>query len=210
VTANAGANFVQVFDSGGLSDGGWTLALLYSSFNTVNVVSTSANAITAASIADNAIDGNSLATSAITKIQNGLSTLTDSGVRDAVGLASANLDTQLSAIDTAADTAATEATEANTIVSDGTFGNAAIKTAVEAVPTGTEAADAFLGRNIAGGSSSGRTVTTALQSIRNRVSFDVPSAGQFTVFGEDDTTPSWVGTYTTDAGAEPVTSINPA
>lgn len=39
-----------------------------------------------------------LATDAVTEIQSGLSTLTAAGVRTAVGLASANLDTQLSAL----------------------------------------------------------------------------------------------------------------
>lgn len=45
-----------------------------------------------------------LAASAVTEIQTGLSTLDAAGVRAAVGLASANLDTQLAAIDDAVDT----------------------------------------------------------------------------------------------------------
>jgi hypothetical protein len=44
-----------------------------------------------------------LAADAVTEIQAGLSTLTQANVRTAVGLASANLDTQLSTIDTVAD-----------------------------------------------------------------------------------------------------------
>ncbi len=44
-----------------------------------------------------------LAASAVTEIQTGLSTLDAAGVRSAVGLASANLDTQLSTIDTVVD-----------------------------------------------------------------------------------------------------------
>lgn len=54
-----------------------------------------AGAIDAAAVAPNAIDADALATDAVTEIQSGLSTLNAAGVRTAVGLASANLDTQL-------------------------------------------------------------------------------------------------------------------
>lgn len=46
-----------------------------------------------------------LATDAVTEIQSGLSTLTQANIRTAVGLASANLDTQLDALPTAAENA---------------------------------------------------------------------------------------------------------
>ena len=61
--------------------------------------------ITAAKFAANAIDAAALAADAVTEIQSGLSTLTAAGVRTAVGLASANLDTQLDALPTAAENA---------------------------------------------------------------------------------------------------------
>lgn len=57
-----------------------------------------ADAITASAIAADAIGSSELAASAVTEIQSGLSTLDAAGVRTAVGLASANLDTQLGAI----------------------------------------------------------------------------------------------------------------
>lgn len=60
--------------------------------------------ITAAKIAADAITSSELAASAVTEIQSGLSTLDAAGVRSAVGLASANLDTQLTAIDDYLDT----------------------------------------------------------------------------------------------------------
>lgn len=53
--------------------------------------------LTAAAIATDAIDADALAADAIAEIQSGLSTLTAAGVRAAVGLAAANLDTQLAA-----------------------------------------------------------------------------------------------------------------
>lgn len=60
--------------------------------------------ITAAAHAANALDANALAADAVTEIQAGLSTLTQANVRTAVGLAAANLDTQLSTIDDFLDT----------------------------------------------------------------------------------------------------------
>lgn len=62
------------------------------------------DAITAAKIAADAIGASELAADAVTEIQSGLSTLTAAGVRTAVGLGSANLDTQLAAIASYIDT----------------------------------------------------------------------------------------------------------
>lgn len=54
-------------------------------------------------MATDVVTSTALAASAVTEIQSGLSTLDAAGVRTAVGLATANLDTQLSTIDTAVD-----------------------------------------------------------------------------------------------------------
>lgn len=75
------------------------------------------------------------------------------------------------------------------------------------IPTATENADALLGRNIAGGSSTGRTVTQALRALRNKVGI---ADGTMTVYAEDDTTESWTAALTTSASAEPITEIDPA
>lgn len=74
--------------------------------NVVNAGGTAwaSGAITAAVIATDAIDSDAIAANAVTEIQSGLSTLDAAGVRSAVGLASANLDTQLSDIDNFIDT----------------------------------------------------------------------------------------------------------
>jgi hypothetical protein len=61
--------------------------------------------VTATAIATDAIDADALAADAVTELQSGLSTLTAAGVRTAVGLASANLDTQLAALPTATQNA---------------------------------------------------------------------------------------------------------
>lgn len=55
-------------------------------------------------MATDVVTSTALAASAVTEIQSGLSTLDAAGVRTAVGLASANLDTQLTAIDDYLDT----------------------------------------------------------------------------------------------------------
>lgn len=55
-------------------------------------------------MATDVLTSTALAASAVTEIQTGLSTLDAAGVRSAVGLASANLDTQLTAIDDYLDT----------------------------------------------------------------------------------------------------------
>ena len=67
--------------------------------NAITANSIATDAITAAKIAADAIGASELAADAVTEIQSGLSTLTQANIRTAVGLASANLDTQLSAID---------------------------------------------------------------------------------------------------------------
>lgn len=95
--------------------------------------------VTAAAIATDAIDADALAADAVSEIQSGLSTLTAAGVRSAVGLASANLDTQLDALPTAAEIADAvwdESTSGHT--TSGTFGEQ-VKTDIDAIldDTGT-------------------------------------------------------------------------
>lgn len=70
--------------------------------------------VTAAAIAADAIGSSELAASAVTEIQSGLSTLDAAGVRAAVGMASANLDTQIDALPTTAEVNA----EVDTALSD--------------------------------------------------------------------------------------------
>src|ERR1044071_2002174 len=67
----------------------------------ITSASFAAGAINAAAIATDAIGANEIAADVVTKIQSGLSTLNAAGVRTAVGLASANLDTQIATLATA-------------------------------------------------------------------------------------------------------------
>lgn len=77
-----------------------------------------------------------------------------------------------------------------------------------APPTAVQNADALLGRNIAGGSNGGRTVTTAFQPLRNKVD-TVTVPGFAVVYGEDDATESWRAALTTSASADPVVTMDP-
>ncbi len=73
------------------------------------------------------------------------------------------------------------------------------------IPTAVQNADALLGRNVSGGSSSGRTVKQAFHFIRNKW---VVAAGTLTVYDTDDSTPSWTGAVTGTPGADPVTGMD--
>ena len=75
-----------------------------------------------------------------------------------------------------------------------------------AVPTAVQNADALLGRSIAGGATGGRTVTSALRKVRNRVAI---AAGTMTVYQEDDTTSDHTAAVTTAAG-NPISEVDPA
>lgn len=85
---------------------------------------------------------------------------------------------------------AADAVDANAIASDGA----------------NEIADAILARNIAGGSSTGRTVSQAFYALRNKVT---KTGGVLTVYQVDDTTSSWTAAYTT-AAEDAVDAIDPA
>lgn len=86
-----------------LADNAITAATIASDAITAAKIAT--DAITADKIAADAIGSSELATSAVTEIQSGLSTLDAAGIRTAVGLASANLDTQLGDLPTANENA---------------------------------------------------------------------------------------------------------
>lgn len=88
--------------------------------NVTGSVASVTAAVTLPTIPTNWLTANGIAADAVAEIQSGLSTLTQADIRTAVGLASANLDTQLDALPTAAEivaamltTAITEAYRAN-------------------------------------------------------------------------------------------------
>jgi len=70
-----------------------------------------------------------------------------------------------------------------------------------------EIADALLNRNVAGSSNSGRLVKEALYALRNKV---VVNSGTMTVYSTDDATSAWTASVTGTAGADPITTIDPA
>lgn len=177
----------------------------------------------------------------------GFTDLDAAGVRSAVGLATANLDTQIALLATAAnlataqtaidaikaktdglpsdpsdasDLAAAFATVNATLATVAAYIDtevAAIKAKTDAlpaapaatgdIPTAAQNADKLLGRNLAGGSDGGRTVTDALRPSRNKVVLD-PIGLTLTVYAEDDTTVAWSGPITLVA-RDALASIDP-
>lgn len=95
VSGNVGGNVSG--SVGSVASGG--IAAASFAANAITATAIASNAITAAKVATDAIGAAQLAADAVTEIQSGLSTLNAAGVRTAVGLGSANLDTQLAAID---------------------------------------------------------------------------------------------------------------
>jgi hypothetical protein len=80
--------------------------------------------------------------------------------------------------------------------------------AVSDIPTAAQNADKLLGRNIAGGADGGRTVTSALRSVRNKVdTASVP--GQAIVYQENDVTEDHRRNLTIDASALPIVTSDP-
>lgn len=92
-----------------------------------------------------------------------------------------------------------------------TFAAGAIDAAAISADAGAEIADAILDRNMATGTDSGsptvRTMRQALRFLRNKWSI---SGTTLTVTAEDDATTSWTSTLAGTAGADPITSSDPA
>lgn len=127
------------------------------------------------------------------------SILTDTGT---------TLPATLTTIEGKVDTVDTVVDGIQTDLSNGTDGLGAIKTAVDAVPTATENADALLNRDMSAVSdTTSRSPLNALRFLRNKWSI---SGSTLTVTKEDDATSAWTSTLTSDAGADPVTGSDPA
>lgn len=123
----------------------------------------------------------------------GFSTLDAAGVRNAVGLATNNLDTQLSGI--GSKTALIPATPA-------AVGSAMTLT----TPTKESISDTWTARNIQGGSNDGRTNGEALAALRNKVIVD--DLGNGTVYDNVDGDPLWTFTATRTPG-DPISAVDP-
>ena len=96
---------VNVVNAAGTAWGSGAITAASIAANAITSAKIATDAIGAAQIAADAIGASELAADAVAEIQSGLSTLNAAGIRSAVGLASANLDTQLDALPTAAENA---------------------------------------------------------------------------------------------------------
>lgn len=167
----------------------------------------------------------------------GFNDLDAAGVRSAVGLASANLDTQLDALPTATENAAgVWGASLTTYTDNSTFGgriirgknggqneveingNNHVSAVVHSMQTGTVTADALAAdaaNEIAdtflnrniAGGSS--TGRVVKDALRFLRNKFVVSAGTLTVYQEDDTTTAWTSTVSTDASADPIVGSDP-
>lgn len=118
-----------------------------------------------------------------------------------VGLTALASASNLATVDTVVDGIQTD-------LSNGTDGLGAIKTAVDALPTATENADALLNRDMSAVSdTNARSPLNALRFLRNKWSV---AGTTLTVTEEDDTTAAWTATVTADSGADPITGSDPA
>jgi hypothetical protein len=162
-------------------------------------------AITAASIATGAIDADALAADAVAEIVDGVldepiaGHLSPGSVGEAIDNAGAG-GTPPSAADIA------DAVWDEDLTGHTTPDSAGLLLGTAGATTDAQIADKILGRNIAGGSDGGRTVTDAFRLLRNKSSI---AAGTLTVTEEDDSTPAWTAAVTTAAG-DPITGLDPA
>lgn len=176
--------------------------------NTTNItagtITTATNVTTVNGLAADVITAAATAPDFTTEVTAGLSTLTAAGVRTAVGLAAANLDTQLTTIDDFLDTEVAAIKAKTDLIP-------AAPAAVGDIPTAVQNADALLDRNMATGTDSGsptvRTLRQAIRFLRNKWSV---AGTTLTVMKEDDATASWTSTVTATPGADPITGNDPA
>lgn len=190
-------------------------------------------------MATDVLTSTALAASAVTEIQSGLSTLDAAGVRTAVGLASANLDTQLAALPTAAENADAVWDEAlSGHLTAGSTGNALNAAGSAGDPWSTSIPGAY-GAGSAGyiigtyldeavsavptatenadallkrdmSAVTGESARSPLNALRFLRNKWSISGTTLTVTKEDDATSAWSATVTATAGADPITGSDPA
>jgi Zn-dependent M28 family amino/carboxypeptidase len=125
------------------------------------------------------------------------------GVRAAVGLAAANLDTQLGDLPTNAELTTALAAADDAVLSALVI----IASAVSAVPTATQNADALLNRDMSAVSdTNARSPLNALRLLRNK--WDV-SGSTLTVKKEDDATTAWTATVSTSSSVDSIIGQDP-
>jgi hypothetical protein len=137
VALNTGAITTSTFASGAIDAAAIAANAIGASEvadGAVDAGAIAADAIGASEVATDAIGDAELAADAVTAIQSGLSTLDAAGVRSAVGLATNNLDTQLTAIDDYVD-AELASVLAATVLGSGTADSGTTLTMVDAART---------------------------------------------------------------------------
>ena len=199
---------------------------------TVGTVSAlAANSITASVIATDAIDADALASTATDQVQFIFTSTATGGTTttliDATGLSEPDTDywkgmyvamttgdvagqiRLITAYDTGTGTITFTPAMTQAVTSGDTYGILWQGSGIDEVSSDAynEIADGILARNVAGGSSTGRTVKQALYALRNKVAI---SGSTMTVYQTDDSTSEWTSTITTDGAANPIVTSDPA
>lgn len=210
VSATVSANLTQILGTALTETAGYLAAAFKKFFNiatpastmdALTLVATASTLTTLPSPPTDWLAAAAVKADAVTKIQNGLSTFAVGGNVVATNMRGTD-SAMLAASYTAPDNADIILIKAKT------DNLPASPAAVSDIPTTAQMADKILGRNLAGGSDTGRTVKDALRTLRNKVSIN-PATGAITVYAEDDTTPAWTGTVTSTAGFDPITTVDP-
>lgn len=165
VTGNVGGNVTG--SVGSVATGGITAG------------SFASGAIDNAAIAADAIGSSELAASAVTEIQSGLSILDAPGIRSAVGLASANLDTQIGTLATPTNITAGTITTVTNLTNAPTSGDltATMKTSVTTAATAATPVAASVTGNVGGnvvgsvGSVTGLTASNLDATVSSRSTY---------------------------------------
>ena len=115
------------------------------------------------------------------------------------------------ATDTTTDIPATITTMQGVVTTIAADTTTDIPALIDALPTAIENADALLARDIGSTTGAGtlneRTVRAALRILRNKL---VIGTTDMTVYKEDDSATAWMATLTTNASAEPISTIDPS
>jgi len=179
----------------------------------VPVASIANGAVTAAAVATGAIDADAIAADAVTEIQSGLSTLNAAGIRTAVGLASADLDTQLAALPTDADV---ETAAGAALATYDPPTKAEMDSALAGLASDTDVADAVWDELLSGHTSAGTaglllgtTLPAAIDAVDNYVDSEIGTlTTELAKVPKSDGSASWNATALAAIQSEATDALN--
>lgn len=198
----AGVIATDAIDADAMADGAITAATFAA--GAIDATAIATGAIDADAIAANAIGASELATDAVDEIVDAVwdEAWSDHVAANSEGQIMQRLQYATVYLDQDVGTMTTALAGS---ISSTSFAANALDAAAVALDVGSEFADALLGRNVLGGSSTGRDVRQALAILRNRVAI---SSGTLTVYSTDDTATLWTATVAT-TNASSIIELDP-